>query len=160
NVLYGQGKLGAAEAAYRKAIDLQPGLAEAHCNLGATLMQQARFHEAVASLKRGIALLPETPSRRGRTQQQLQLCQRFVILDAGLPAILSGTEKLAGAAEHNEFVLMCTIKKPYGTAARFSRDAFAAEPKLAENVPAGTRYGAACAAALAGCGQGKDADTL
>src|SRR5262249_34405677 len=44
--------------------------------------------------------------------------------------------------------------------ARFSRDAFVAEPKLAEDVAAGTRYDAACAAALAGCGQGKDAADL
>jgi hypothetical protein len=34
------------------------------------------------------------------------------------------------------------------------------EPKLAEDVAAGTRYAAACVAALAGCGQGKDAADL
>src|SRR5262249_8666100 len=34
------------------------------------------------------------------------------------------------------------------------------EPKLAEDVAAGTHYYAACAAALAGCGQGKDAADL
>src|SRR4029077_17552482 len=44
--------------------------------------------------------------------------------------------------------------------ARFSRDAFAAGPKTAEMVPAGLRYNAACVAALAGCGHGKDVDQL
>jgi serine/threonine-protein kinase len=35
-----------------------------------------------------------------------------------------------------------------------------AAPKFAEDVPASTRYNAACAAALAGCGRGKDAADL
>src|SRR5262249_41079112 len=34
------------------------------------------------------------------------------------------------------------------------------EPRWAEDPNLGHRYTAACAAALAGCGQGKDADTL
>ena len=42
----------------------------------------------------------------------------------------------------------------------FSHDAFAAGPKLADIVPTGLRYDAAVAAALAGCGQGKDVDQL
>ena len=42
----------------------------------------------------------------------------------------------------------------------FRQLAPAAEPKLAEDVLAGARYSAARAAALAGCGQGKDADQL
>jgi serine/threonine-protein kinase len=55
---------------------------------------------------------------------------------------------------------LCSIQKHYAAAARFYRNAFTAEPKLAEFVPAGARYHAACAAALAGCGQGKDTDKL
>src|SRR5262249_8029001 len=50
--------------------------------------------------------------------------------------------------------------KNYAAAARFYRDAFTAAPELAENVPQGIRYYAACAAARAGCGHGKDAGTL
>ncbi len=55
---------------------------------------------------------------------------------------------------------MCHIKKLYAAAAHFYGDAFTAEPKLADDVRGGARYNAACAAALAGCGQGKDADKL
>src|SRR5262249_12573258 len=54
----------------------------------------------------------------------------------------------------------CVFKKHYAAAARFFRDAFTAEPQRAEAVPESSRYDAACAAALAGCGQGKDADKL
>jgi hypothetical protein len=73
---------------------------------------------------------------------------------------LKGTEKPASAAEHIEFAHLCMLKKEYAAAARFSRDAFTAEPRIAENVPSAIRYGAACAAALAGCGEGKDAKKL
>jgi serine/threonine-protein kinase len=47
-----------------------------------------------------------------------------------------------------------------GAAARLYADAFATEPKLAEDAPVGTRHRAARAAALAGCCQGQDADLL
>src|SRR5262249_20800836 len=40
------------------------------------------------------------------------------------------------------------------------RDALATKPNLAENALSDFRYLAACAAARAGCGQGKDADGL
>src|SRR5262249_4942115 len=45
-------------------------------------------------------------------------------------------------------------------AARFYEGAFAADPQLLDDLKAGSRYDAACAAALAGCGQGQDADKL
>jgi hypothetical protein len=43
---------------------------------------------------------------------------------------------------------------------RFFHEAFAAEPKLTCDPLSFHRYNAPCAAALAGCGQGKDADKL
>ncbi len=54
----------------------------------------------------------------------------------------------------------CEFEGHQGAAARLYTEAFAAEPRLAEDVPAATRYHASCAAASAGCGQGKDADQL
>jgi hypothetical protein len=48
----------------------------------------------------------------------------------------------------------------HAKAARLYAEGFAAEPKLAENLNAHYRYNAACAAALAGCGQGDDAAKL
>jgi hypothetical protein len=48
----------------------------------------------------------------------------------------------------------------HGASARLYSDAFAVEAKPAQSVPEGTRYYAARAAALAGCGQGKDGDKL
>jgi hypothetical protein len=55
---------------------------------------------------------------------------------------------------------LCQLyRKQYAAAARFYEEAFTAQPKLAEELNS-HRYNAACAAALAGCGQGKDADHL
>src|SRR5262249_53245217 len=63
-------------------------------------------------------------------------------------------------AEQINFAELCHFRKHYAAAARFSRDAFTAEPKLADVVSAHTRYNAACAAALACCRQGTDAEML
>ncbi|HZV08052.1 MAG TPA: hypothetical protein VE999_23415, partial [Gemmataceae bacterium] len=51
-------------------------------------------------------------------------------------------------------------KKLYAASARWYAEAFAAQPGLADNPASGHRYNAACAAALAGCGQGEDAMDL
>jgi tetratricopeptide (TPR) repeat protein len=155
-----QGKYGEAEAAFRQAIDLQPDFPLAHYSLAQALMEQARFGEAQAFLNKGNDLVPPTDPLRERVRPLLQRYQRYTVLDARLPAILRGMEKPANAAERIEFAQLCLLKKLYAAAAHFYRDAFTAEPKLAEAVPAGARYSAACAAALAGCAQGKEVDQL
>jgi serine/threonine-protein kinase len=155
-----QGKLSEAVAACRQAIALQTDFAGAHVNLGVALMQQAEFQEALAALKRGGELLPARDPFRQPLQQLVQRCQRQLALDARLPAIRQGTDKPANAAEQIEFAQLCLLKKLCSTSARFYRDAFAGEPKPAAGARLPHRYNAACAAALAGCGQGKDADQL
>jgi serine/threonine-protein kinase len=55
---------------------------------------------------------------------------------------------------------LCRLLERYAAAARFYGDAFAAEPKLADDLKAGHRYDAACSAARAGCGEGEDAAGL
>jgi eukaryotic-like serine/threonine-protein kinase len=73
---------------------------------------------------------------------------------------LQGSEKPANAAEQIEFAQLFLLKNLYAAAARFYGDALTTDPKLAEDVPAATRYNAACAAAQAGCARGRDADTM
>jgi serine/threonine-protein kinase len=55
---------------------------------------------------------------------------------------------------------LCALKKRHAAAARFYAEAFAAQPKLADDLQTQDRYNAACAAALAAAGQGADADKL
>ena len=159
-ILGKQGKLDEEVAAYRKAIDLKPDLVEANINLGIALMQLAQFNDALNALTKGSDLLPANDPGRALLRQQLQLCQRLLLLDAKLPALLKGAAKPANAAEQIEFGQLCMRKKLFAAACRFHRDAFAVDPNLTEDVPSGVRYDAACAAALAGCGQGKDTDKL
>jgi tetratricopeptide (TPR) repeat protein len=149
-----------AEAAHRKAIALEPRCGLAYRNLGIALMQQARFDEAAAALKKAGDLLAAKDCCRVQARRLRRQCQRYVILDARLPAILRGKEKPSSTAEQIEFALLCIHKKHDAAAARFFRAAFTAEPQLSEMAPAGTRYMAGRAAARAGCGQGKDADRL
>jgi hypothetical protein len=52
------------------------------------------------------------------------------------------------------------VKRQYLAAQCFYSDAFTAEPQLADDLNTHPRYDAACAATLAGCGQGTDADKL
>jgi len=74
-----------------------------------------------------------------------------------LPRLLTGEDKPASAGEGLDVVAVCEHKRMYAAAARFAADAFAADPKLADFMPAQHRYNAACSAALAAAGQAADA---
>jgi serine/threonine-protein kinase len=159
-VLTVQGKHADAEAAYRQALDLQPELVEASFNLAVTLMERAQFTEAAALLKKCIELLPPGTPRHGAAQKRLQLCERFAALDARLPAILSGEEKPADAAERAGFARLCLLKRQATAAARLYAVAFTTQPQLAADPRTGHRLLAACAAALVGCGRAEDGADL
>ena len=57
------GRLDEAIAAYHRAIQLQPELAEAHNNLGNALLDRGRLDEAIAACRRAIELEPAWPRR-------------------------------------------------------------------------------------------------
>ena len=73
-----------------------------------------------------------------------------------LPALLKGQERPKDVAEHLVLAQMCYDKKCYAAAARFWGGALEADPKLGDDLHAGHRYNAACAAALAGSGKAAD----
>ena len=160
NALREHKKLSEAEAAYRKTIELKPDLAEAYCNLADVLKQQGRFTDALAERKRGHELGSRNPGWPYPSAQWVRQAERLVELDAKLPAILRGETKPANGTDCLTLADICTIKQLFAAAARFSQEAFADEPKLAETLGFQHRYNAACYAALAGSGKEKDADTL
>jgi len=57
--LYGEGKIEAAEAAFRQAIELDPELAQAHANLGTVLANQNKMAEAIPEFEEAVRLKPE-----------------------------------------------------------------------------------------------------
>ncbi len=147
---------GGANSAERQEIDLKPDFGLTHLNLGLALMRQSQFHEAAASLNKAADLLAAQDPRREQARRLQEQAQRYPILAPRLPAILQGMEKPANAAEQIDLARLCLYKTNQVAAAGFFRDAFAADPRLAEDKATDARYNAACAAVLAGCGQGKD----
>jgi serine/threonine-protein kinase len=77
-----------------------------------------------------------------------------------LPGLLDGTVKPANPTEQLEVASLCLLKRWNAAAARFFGEAFTAEPKIAEELLTMHRYNAACAAAQAGNGLGKDTGRL
>jgi tetratricopeptide (TPR) repeat protein len=159
--LVAQSKLTEGEDAYRAAIRLRPGYAEAHCHLGHVLGLQGRFSESLAAYQRGHELGSKQPGWRYPSSEWVRQAEQLVVLDTKLPRILSGEAQPAGAGECLAIARLCQMhKKLNAEAARFYVEAFAADPKLADDLRSSHRHNAACAAALAGCGQGEDAVKL
>jgi tetratricopeptide (TPR) repeat protein len=160
NALRDKGKLDDAIAAFRQAIQIKNDFAEAHCNLGHVLRRQGEFREALKEVRRGHELGSKNPAWPYRSAEWVRECERLVELDGKLSGILDGKTTLASPVERIELARLCSLKHLNAAAFRFYEAAFAAEPQSADNPRTGHRYDAACAAALAGCGQGKDADKL
>jgi tetratricopeptide (TPR) repeat protein/serine/threonine protein kinase len=160
--LYKKGNLPGAIKAFRRATALDPQKASAHGALGEVLLLQGHFAEGRDATRRYLDLLPADHSGRAFASRQLRRCERLLALDKKLPAVLQGKAKPANAAEGLELAWLCQqpYKRFYAATARFYADGFAAQSGLADNLGAGHRYNAACAAALAGVGEGKDATSL
>jgi tetratricopeptide (TPR) repeat protein len=149
-----------AIACFKKAIELQPMFAEAHCNLGHALARQGRFAESLAAYRRGHELGTKRPGWRYSSAQWVRQTERLAALESKLPAFLNGELEPSDTAERLGLIHVCQAKKLHATAARLYADAFADDPKLADDLQAGHRYNAACSAALAGAALSEDAARL
>jgi tetratricopeptide (TPR) repeat protein len=155
-----QGRHKESEQAFRDAIRLKPDYAEAQCNLGCALRRQGEFREALEALRRGDQLGSKDPRWPYPSAEYVRRCEHLVDLDEQLPGFLAGKTEPASPAERIELAELCYCKRLNRAAGRFYEEAFTAQPGLAEDPRGGHRYDAACAVALAGCGQGKDAADL
>jgi tetratricopeptide (TPR) repeat protein len=155
--LQAQGDVKGAIDCFQKALALDPKDALAHYNLGNALKAQGAFPEARAATQQALQLLPKGHPLHAGATRQLQECQRLLDLDARLTAIRAGDDQPKDSAEQLALADLCRrYKQRYAAAARFYADAFAASAAQTSK----RAYDAACAAALAGCGQGKDAESL
>ena len=73
-----------------------------------------------------------------------------------IPSFLSGKAQPASASDSAALAQVFHDKQLHGASARFWEVAFKSQPSIADELTSYNRYNAACAAALAGCGQGKD----
>jgi serine/threonine protein kinase/Flp pilus assembly protein TadD len=161
NALRAQGNLEGAIREYQAAVEIDSNCAEAYFNLGRTLQDTGRFSEALRALRTAQDLGSKRKDWRVSTTPFIRLVESMVELEAKLSKILKGEAKPADIGERLRLAWMCQQqKKLYLAAYQFYSDAFFAEPARAEDLRIQHRYNAACAAALAGCGQGEDAAKL
>jgi tetratricopeptide (TPR) repeat protein len=161
NALHAKGLLDETITAWEKAIRFVPDFAEAYCGLGVVLTKKGDFSEALKAYRRGHELGSRRPSWRYPSGQWVQQAERLLRANKRLSAVLQGSDQPADAAECLDFARLCQEHRQlYSAAVRFYEEAFAANPKIADSLAVGHHYDAACAAARAGCGQGKDAAGL
>ncbi len=158
--LFMQGRLEEAIADYREAIHLEPDYPEAHGNLGVALRLQGELAAAVLELRKARELAKANPVLLQKIEEDLRVTESQAAIAARLPALLRGEDQPKNAAERLGFGFLCYNLKRFSSSARLFAEALQADPKLSDDMQAQQRYNAACAAALAGCGQGKDEPPL
>ena len=158
NTLKDQGQLDEAIQMLRAGLDLDPKVALAHYNLGGALYDKGALQDAIREWREAIRLDPKFAP----AHDNLAVGQRMLTLENQLATVLEGKKKPADAAECLGLAELCQqpFKKRFVTSARFYAEAFADDAKLADDMQQQHRYNAACAAALAGCGQGEEAGKL
>jgi serine/threonine-protein kinase len=161
SALVAKGDVAGAIAQYRHALKLDPKNALAHYNLGIALTQQARFAEALAAYHRAADLFSRSsPADAKMTEEAIRYCELLAALEKRRPALRAGKEQPTDNADRLALAHVCCLKKLNVWAARLYADAFAADPKVADDLESAHRYDAACSAALAAAGQGEDAGKL
>jgi serine/threonine-protein kinase len=163
-----QGQVEEAIPELRRAVELDPKLAPAHCSLGIALLRRGHFAEARATLRRCLNQVPKEDPLRAVASQTLQDCDRWLQLEQKLPGVLAKKVVPTNNAERLEYAMLCGLKRLYAGAACLYEDAFAADPKVAEDLESTHRYdlesthryAAACCAVLAASNQSADGKKL
>jgi tetratricopeptide (TPR) repeat protein len=139
----------AAEFA-RKAAELEPRSAMNNAVLGRALLGAARFEEARGYIETALELYDPKDPQRPLAVMDLQTCLRQIEFGPRVAEYRARTARLATAPESLEIANLLLDRAEYALAARYFADAMEQDPSLAHDLSAGTRYNAACAAALAG----------
>jgi eukaryotic-like serine/threonine-protein kinase len=150
------GDLAGAVVEFQERVRLLPNVPSAHFDLGTALGQAGRFREALAAMESGHALGVRQPGWKQPSAKWVKEYQRLVELEGKLSKILSGQDRSADAAERAELASVAGRKGFRAASARLFAEAFTERPALADDLASSRRYNAACYAALAGCGKGRD----
>jgi serine/threonine-protein kinase len=159
NALLAQGKPAEAEVAYRAAVRLGPSVDQCHFFLARSLQAQDKVQEALSEYRTVLKLAAPGSPAAGGAAQRIERINTQIALGDRLTGLLEGTEKPRDNAEAGLVAQVAFDAQRFAAAARISAELIAAEPKLADEVRSGLRYNAACAAALAANGQGRDGPT-
>jgi serine/threonine-protein kinase len=156
NLLFDRDRFEDAAAEYRLAIDINPKDPWPHNNLGNTLRRLEKLEEATIEYRRALAINPNLWD----IGEALVSTEKMILVQEKFPAFLKGEFKPRNGDELHGLQGMCALKHLPLTACRMFADAFAADPKMADDLKMGHRYDAACDAALAAAGRGADCDKL
>jgi serine/threonine-protein kinase len=155
--LLGAGRTDEAALSFREAIRIDARCGQAYVGLGRALLAQGDFREALEVIGRSDpGMHPSDPSLDPAALASK--AERMIALDARLPAFLRGEGRPIDANESAEFAQLCFSKKLYADSARLWSEAFAARPALGGEPGSANYYQAARAAAMASCGNGRDAN--
>jgi tetratricopeptide (TPR) repeat protein len=151
-----RGKRAEAEALLRKAVQLHPNNGQVHGALGTVLANKGDFDEAITHFRAALRMEPGNPvvlDALPRAERNRELLRR-------LPDVLAGKSP-ATPAQKCEFAGLCgrPVVGRYAAAVRLYEEAFAADPKLADDLAVAHRYNSTCYAGRAAHGDGTDAPT-
>jgi Flp pilus assembly protein TadD len=121
-----RGRLPEAERLYRQALDLHPGLPEAHCNLGILLQASGRLEQAADHLHQATRLMPSIPQAWNNLGVVLRKLGR---LTAGREA-LDQALRLAphSVGTHHNLALLLRAQRNFPAALRHAQTAAKAAP--------------------------------
>jgi tetratricopeptide (TPR) repeat protein len=165
NALAAKKDMDGAIQEYKKAIELDPKHASSHFNLGVAYglqglawLKQGQLAQAKEATLQALKQFPPGHPNHKVAQNALAQCEQGLLgLNQKLTAVLQGQAQPKDGLEQLALADLCwRDKKLYTTAVKFYTTGLADQPALAKL----HRYHAACAAALAAAGQGKDGDEL
>jgi tetratricopeptide (TPR) repeat protein len=144
-----------AVTAGREACRVLQGNALVRASLGVALRRSGDYKEAVIELRQALERIDD-PAVAARLKYDLARAERFGALAARLPAVLRGEDKPEFHRQRLEFADLAYDRARFAVAARLFAEALEGAHALADDLAAANRYNAACAAALAASGIGKD----
>jgi serine/threonine-protein kinase len=154
--LHSQQKSDQGVAEFRVAQRLNPDYPDAHCGLSLILYQLGDYAGAAAELRAGRLLRCRRVGMPFTITQVIAYNDRIAAKAARLPAIIEGTDRPKDIDERLFFADAAYKTKLYGAAASLWITALDAKPEIADSRVTQHRYNAACAAALAAAGKGRD----
>jgi tetratricopeptide (TPR) repeat protein len=151
-VLAKQGKRDEAIAEWREAIRLDGNrIGDAIWHLGDLLLKLERADEALAIYRRAREIGRNDPAQVTEADQRIAAVERTQVLLGRIDAVAKGDDRPRDAATFREFQVLMYNQRRHALAASFAAEAFADNPKLADE-NSNHRYTAACSALLASNG--------
>jgi Flp pilus assembly protein TadD len=126
--LQGSGKLDEAIVQFQKALELNPGDAKAHGNLGVVLADRGRFNEAMAHYQKALEIKPDFAAAHNGLAWLQATCP--------VAALRNGGEAVRHALRANDLSgggqpgILDTLAAAYAEAGRFSEGVAAARKAL------------------------------